>query len=183
MRPSNAAGERSPVWSLVVETGGPRSVDPPVLATFWNRADPAQGASPLDTLPRCSALSWGWWCGSSVRASLIAENELLGQQLAAAKSRLRKRVMFTGSQRWTIALLTRCTASWRTTVTLVQPATVLRWHREGFGLRHGRRSVLITTKGKSYRMRKRGADAPAQAAPAQAIPVPSTPHPKEARSR
>src|SRR5882762_2756170 len=65
------------------------------------------------------------------RASLVAENELLRQQLAAAKSRLqRKRVMFTGSQRLTIALLTRWTASWRATVTLVQPATVLRWHRE-----------------------------------------------------
>src|SRR6267143_3168942 len=39
------------------------------------------------------------------RASLVAENELLRQQLAAAKSRLqRKRVMFTGSQRLTIAL-------------------------------------------------------------------------------
>src|SRR6266478_8210300 len=62
------------------------------------------------------------------RASLVAENELLRQQLAAAKSRLqRKRVKFTGSQRLTIALLMRCTASWRTTVTLVQPATVLRW--------------------------------------------------------
>src|SRR5467141_3310823 len=69
------------------------------------------------------------------RTSLIAENELLRQQLAAAKSRLqRKRVMFTGAQRLTIALLTRWTASWRTTVTLVQPATVLRWHREGFRL-------------------------------------------------
>src|SRR5260370_42056739 len=38
------------------------------------------------------------------RASLVAENELLRQQLAAAKSRLqRKRVMFTGSQRLTSA--------------------------------------------------------------------------------
>src|SRR5216684_8900022 len=52
------------------------------------------------------------------RASLLAENELLRQQLAAAKSRLqRKRVMFTGSQRLTIALLTRWTASWRAAVT------------------------------------------------------------------
>src|SRR5258705_2862744 len=69
------------------------------------------------------------------RASLVAENELLRQQLAAAKSRLqRKRVMFTGSQRLTIALLTRWMASWRATVTLVQAATVLRWHREGFRL-------------------------------------------------
>src|SRR6266446_2928528 len=42
------------------------------------------------------------------RASLVPENELLRQQLAAAKSRLqRKRVMFTGSQRLTIALLAR----------------------------------------------------------------------------
>src|SRR2546425_8768156 len=69
------------------------------------------------------------------RASLVAENELLRQQLAAAKSRLqRKRVMFRGSQRLTIALLTRWTASWRATGTLVEPATVLRWHREGFRL-------------------------------------------------
>ena len=61
------------------------------------------------------------------RASLVAENELLRLQLAAAKSRLqRKRVRFTGSQRLTIALLTRWTALWRVTVTLVQPATVLR---------------------------------------------------------
>ena len=47
------------------------------------------------------------------RASLVAENELLREQLAAAKSRLqqRKRVMFTRSQRLTIALLTRWTAS------------------------------------------------------------------------
>src|SRR3981189_1885660 len=77
------------------------------------------------------------------RTSLIAENELLRQQLAAAKSRLqRKRAMFTGSQRLTIALLTRCTASWRATQTLVprasvargQPGRVLRGHREGFRL-------------------------------------------------
>src|SRR5262249_61764167 len=48
------------------------------------------------------------------RASLVAENEILRQQLAAAKSRLqRKRVRFTGSQRLTIALLTSWTASWR----------------------------------------------------------------------
>jgi transposase InsO family protein len=69
------------------------------------------------------------------RASLAAENELLRQQLAAAKCRLQgKRVMFTGSQRLTIAVLTRWTTAWRTAVALVQPATVLRWHREGFRL-------------------------------------------------
>src|SRR6266478_4858633 len=87
------------------------------------------------------------------RASLVAENELLRQQLAAAKSRLhRKRVMFTGSQRFTIALLAKWTASWRATLTLVRPATVLRWHREGFPLlwrwrsrTHGRRPTSYAT--------------------------------------
>src|SRR5882724_8000412 len=85
------------------------------------------------------------------RASLVAENELLRQQLAAAKSRLqRKRVMFTGSQRLTIALLTRWTVSWRATVTLVQPATVLRWHREGFRLLWRWRSRTRGRKPTSY---------------------------------
>jgi len=68
------------------------------------------------------------------RVSLVAENELSSDQatggfeepVAAQASDV------TGSQRLTIALLTRWTASWRATVTLVQPATVLRWHREGF---------------------------------------------------
>src|SRR2546428_2473661 len=85
------------------------------------------------------------------RTSLIAENEVLRQQLAAAKSRLqRKRVMFTGSQRLTIALLTRWTASWRAAVTPVQPATVLRWHREGFRLLWRWRSRKRGRKPPSY---------------------------------
>ncbi len=42
-------------------------------------------------------------------------------------------------------------------------------------------ATVITTKGKSYRMRKRGTttDAPAQAVQAQAADAPSTPRPKE----
>jgi DNA replication protein DnaC len=45
-------------------------------------------------------------------------------------------------------------------------------------------ATVITTKGKSYRMRKRGADAQVQAVPAQAVPATSTTtHPREARSK
>src|SRR2546425_10431034 len=66
------------------------------------------------------------------RASLVAENELLRQQLAAAKSRVqRKRVMFTGSQRLTIALLTWWTASWRGAGAPGEPAPVVRGAPEG----------------------------------------------------
>ncbi len=69
------------------------------------------------------------------RAALVAENELLRQQLAAAKGRLQgKRVRFSPWQRWTTATLARFTPTWRSTVTLFQPTTVLRWHREGFRL-------------------------------------------------
>jgi len=69
------------------------------------------------------------------RAALCAENELLRQQLALAKSRLQgKRVRFAWWQRWTMALLAQVTPAWRSAVTLVQPSTVLRWHRTGFRL-------------------------------------------------
>lgn len=69
------------------------------------------------------------------RAALIAENELLRQQLAVAKSRLQgKRVRFAWWQRWATAILTQVTPAWRSVVTLVQPSTVLRWHRAGFRL-------------------------------------------------
>ena len=69
------------------------------------------------------------------RGSLVAENELLRQQLVVAKCRPSgKRVRWSPAQRWTIAVLARWTGTWRTAVTLVQPATVLRWHREGFRL-------------------------------------------------
>jgi len=101
------------------------------MASSWLLSGTApillKGPPPLDTLPRCSALVGLVMRQFRSRTSLIAENELLRQQLTAAKSRLqRKRVMFTGSRRLTIALQTRWTASWRTTVTLVQPATLLR---------------------------------------------------------
>jgi hypothetical protein len=67
------------------------------------------------------------------RASLVTENEMLRQQLIAAKCRLQgKRVRFSTAQRWMIGRLTTGATAWRTAVALVQPATVLRWHRAGF---------------------------------------------------
>ena len=69
------------------------------------------------------------------RASLVAENEILRLQLAAAKARLRgKRLRFSRSQRWLIGNLATMTAAWRSALALVKPATVLRWHRAGFRL-------------------------------------------------
>jgi len=67
------------------------------------------------------------------RTSLVAENEVLRQQLVAAKCRLRgKRVRWSPVQRWIIGTL--ATPTGRAVVTLIQPETVLRWHRLGFRL-------------------------------------------------
>jgi transposase InsO family protein len=69
------------------------------------------------------------------RAALVAENELLRQQLVAAKARIGdRRVRLSRSQRWIVAVMSRLTSTWRSAVTLVRPATVLRWHRLGFRL-------------------------------------------------
>src|SRR5207253_2900226 len=69
------------------------------------------------------------------RLSLVAENEMLRQQLVAAKCRLRgKRVRFSTTQRWLIGHMAITATAWRMAVALVQPATVLRWHRAGFRL-------------------------------------------------
>mgnify|MGYP001619439764 FL=1 len=60
---------------------------------------------------------------------------MLRQQLLAATCRLQgKRVLFSTTQRWLIGRLAVAATAWHTAVALVQPATVLRWHRAGFRL-------------------------------------------------
>lgn len=83
------------------------------------------------------------------KAALVAENELLRVQLVAAKCRLEgKRVRLDRWERLKIAWLTRATDAWRSAVAVVQPATVLRWHRASFRLfwrwrsRRGRRPTV-----------------------------------------
>src|SRR5438132_13929729 len=69
------------------------------------------------------------------RLSLVAENEMLRQQLVAAKCRLQgKRVRFSTTQRWLIGHMAITAMAWRPAVALVQPPAVLRLDRAGFGL-------------------------------------------------
>ena len=77
---------------------------------------------------------WRFVCGMlRSRAALVAENEILRQQLVAAKCRLHgKRVRWSPMQRWIIGAL--ATSTGQAVVTLIQPETVLRWHRLGFRL-------------------------------------------------
>src|SRR5260221_14571569 len=66
------------------------------------------------------------------RAGLVAENALLRQQLIVAQRKIAGRVRWAPWQRFTMGLAARLAPAWRSATLLVQPATILRWHRAGF---------------------------------------------------
>jgi transposase InsO family protein len=74
------------------------------------------------------------------RAQLVAENALLRQQLIVAERKIAGRLRWAPWQRLTMALASRVVPAWRAAVLLVQPATILRWHRAGFRAFWRRRS-------------------------------------------
>jgi hypothetical protein len=65
------------------------------------------------------------------RAVLLAENAMLSQQRIVAERKLVGRVRWTSWQRFVMSVAVRITPTWQTVTFLVQPATVLRWHRAG----------------------------------------------------
>jgi hypothetical protein len=73
------------------------------------------------------------------RDQLVAENALLRQQLIVAQRHV-KRPKLRSYERAIIVGLTAVTRGWQSAVLLVQPDTVLRWHREGFRLFWRKRS-------------------------------------------
>ncbi len=62
------------------------------------------------------------------RADLIAENAMLRQQLIVLKRQV-KRPQFTDFDRIRLVLAARCTQFWKQALFIVQPDTLLRWHR------------------------------------------------------
>jgi len=71
------------------------------------------------------------------RASLVAENALLRHQVAVLQ-RERPRPFLRPADRLLWIWLCRHWSWWRSSLVLIQPATVLKWHREGYR-RHWRR--------------------------------------------
>jgi len=67
------------------------------------------------------------------RADLIAENAMLRQQLIVLKRQV-KRPKLPQDDRLRLVLLARCTQFWRQALHIVQPDTLLRWHRDLFRL-------------------------------------------------
>lgn len=65
------------------------------------------------------------------RAQLLAENALLRQQLIVLRRSV-KRPVVTPTDRALLVLLAGRVRTWRQALLLVQPTTLLRWHRAGF---------------------------------------------------
>jgi putative transposase len=66
------------------------------------------------------------------KSELIAENALLRQQLIVLKRQV-KRPRFTRTDRMLLVLLARLVRTWQQVLVIVQPDTLLRWHRKLFG--------------------------------------------------
>jgi putative transposase len=65
------------------------------------------------------------------KSELIAENAFLRQQLIMLKRQV-KRPVYTKADRILLILLARVVRAWRQALVIVQPETLLRWHREAF---------------------------------------------------
>lgn len=67
------------------------------------------------------------------KTELVADNALLRLQLIVADRQI-KRALFTRGERTAAAVFARFTRTWRDAMLVVQPDTVLRWHRKTFKL-------------------------------------------------
>jgi putative transposase len=67
------------------------------------------------------------------KPELVAENALLRQQLIILRRQV-KRPACTKTDRMLLVLLARMVRTWKQALLMVQPETLLRWHRQGFKL-------------------------------------------------
>jgi putative transposase len=81
------------------------------------------------------------------KSQLIAENALLRQQLIMLKRQV-KRPPVSSADRILLVLLARLVRNWQQALFIVQPETLLRWHRKLFRLYWKRKSKASTHKPK-----------------------------------
>ena len=81
------------------------------------------------------------------KSQLIAENALLRQQLIMLKRQV-KRPPVSSADRILLVLLARLVRNWQQALFIVQPETLLRWHRELFRWYWKRKSKASTHKPK-----------------------------------
>src|SRR5215472_4221424 len=81
------------------------------------------------------------------KSQLIAENALLRHQLIVLRRQV-KRPTFTRTDRILLVLLARLVRTWQQALVIVQPDTLLKWHRELFRLYWKRKSKMHAHKPK-----------------------------------
>ncbi len=81
------------------------------------------------------------------KSELIAENALLRQQLIILRRQV-KRPTCTNTDRILLVLLAKLVRTWQQALVIVQPETLLRWHRELFRLYWKRKSKAASRKPK-----------------------------------
>src|SRR5436305_7760407 len=81
------------------------------------------------------------------KSELLAENALLRHQLIVLKRQV-KRPAVTKTDRMLFVLLARLVRTWQQALFIVQPDTLLRWHRELFRLLWKRKSKAVSRKPK-----------------------------------
>jgi putative transposase len=81
------------------------------------------------------------------KSELIAENALLRQQLVMLKRHV-KRPACAKADRLLLVLLARMVRTWKQALVIVQPETLLRWHRQGFRLFWRQKSKAASTQAK-----------------------------------
>jgi putative transposase len=91
-------------------------------------------------------------CGSLAditrsKSALMAENALLRQQLIILRRKV-KRPVYVRRDRILLVLLARMVRTWKQALFIVQPETLLRWHRQGFKLDWKYKSRTVTPKTK-----------------------------------
>lgn len=79
------------------------------------------------------------------KAELLAENALLRHQLIILRRQI-KRPVYRKTDRLLLVLLARMVRTWEQALFLVQPETLLRWHRDLFRLFWKRKSKVHSRK-------------------------------------
>ncbi len=100
------------------------------------------------TKPNTTSLMLGMLTDlSRSKSELVAENALLRQQLIILRRQV-KRPACTKTDRMLLVLLARMVHTWKQTLFIVQPETLLRWHRQGFKLfwKYKSRATSITPR-------------------------------------
>ncbi len=81
------------------------------------------------------------------RSELVVENALLRQQLIVLRRQV-KRPQLTNTDRTLLVLLAGKLRIWKNALLIVQPDTLLRWHRQGFRLFWRRKSKVTSRSSK-----------------------------------